>query len=220
LKRLVVLEYQIKPDSSWIKTIEQDLSWLYEFEIFSSILPDPGLSIDAWYTYIVNHSNSFKNLVKRAVKISIKSIVECNLPSYKAKCVLEPAAPLSFACDLCDKSFGTTKELACHRAGKHLVKQSLRRKIVSTNCYYCGKDYHTRYKIVSHIAYNSAPCRNYYTKCIADYPFEQVAELDAEESRHSSDLRSKGLRPGYHHIPPTSCLYVRPFNPGVDEVEG
>ena len=195
------------------------MSWLFQFGLFSSFLPDPSVDMDAWYTYVVASPHAFRNLVKRAVKLSVSSLEDITLPSYKKKSSDDTQPSLSYMCDLCDKSYNTMKDLACHKAGKHLVKQPLRNKIAQTFCLCCGRDYHTRYKIVSHVAYNSAVCRNYYIMCVPDNPVELTSTLDAEESKHAADLRKRGFRPSYHHIPPTSLHFARPFNPGVDEAE-
>ena len=121
-------------------------------------------------------------------------------------------------CHVCDKLCSSAKELSCHLAGKHHVKQPLRLKIDSFDCLSCGKHFHTRYRIVSHIAYNSPSCKNYYIKKVPNIDEARYVELEQEESLLSSYLRKNGKRPGYHHIPPVQALFVRPFNPGIDIV--
>ena len=182
-------------------------------------MPDPAIEPQAWRQHISLSPHVFRANVKKVIRLSIDSIPDtkiCHIPKDARQGDLPQQA--EYKCEICSSTFTAAKDLACHKAGKHLIKQPLRKHISGTSCLYCGKDYHTRYRIVSHVAYNSPMCKNYYVKCVPPICGNVALALDKEESGHTSDLRKKGLGPGYHPVPPCVVAFVRPFNAGLDGV--
>jgi hypothetical protein len=210
LKRLVQREHLHSPDKSWVSSIINDLKWLFSFNLHPAHLPDPDDDLAPWATFIKEQAPQFRTLVKKSVKTSLALLVPSSLHPI-IPILPDPTIPtVSVTCDLCDASFKSLKDLACHKAGKHKVKQPLRAKIATTHCLYCGKEWHTRYRIVSHVAYNSPMCKAFYIQQVPNIPTELYDELESGESKLSSDLRVQGKRPGYHPIPPVQCLFARP----------
>ena len=75
----------------------------------------------------------------------------------------------------------------------------------------------SRFRVITHIAYNSPKCKNFYLKAVDDNPVGVTSDLDIVESQQTSALRKSGLRGGYSNVPSIIHHFVRPFNPGIDE---
>ena len=63
------------------------------------------------------------------------------------------------SCPECSMCFRNAQEMSIHRFRKHNVKNSLRSLIGGTVCVCCLKQFHTRFKILSHISQASKKCR-------------------------------------------------------------
>ena len=130
---------------------------------------------------------------------------------------LAPVVVNDLSCHLCNKICQNHKSLQCHLAGFHKEKNPLRKRILGTLCQSCGTEFHTRHRLLSHLAYNASVCRYYYLNYVECVPDEVCETLEKESSLLTHALRKKGLNAGYHTMPSFRVPFARPFNPLVDE---
>ena len=114
------------------------------------------------------------------------------------------------ACPECGMCFKNDQELSLHRFRKHNVKNSLRSLIGGTVCVCCLKQFHTRYKILSHISQANKKCRAFYEKCVPPTPFEEQEQLDAQDTIARRKLRYEGRSNRFHPIPTLQCSGPKP----------
>ena len=158
----------------------------------------------------------FKCLVKMCVLKSIPLISALKVEKSPPP-LFEPPLQAECKCGICGALFATPTILSKHMAGKHGKKNPLRCKVGGSQCLYCGKGFMTRFRIVTHLAYNSPKCKNYYIKCVPDNVDGITEELDNLESEQTSALRKKGYRGGFHSVPSIVHSFAKPFNPGIDD---
>ena len=143
----------------------------------------------------------------------LKVLEEGYLDSINKKLVGTKVSVMKAACPECDMCFKNDQELSLHRFRKPNVKNSLRSLIGGTVCVCCLKQFHTRYKILSHISQASKKCRVFYEKCVPPIPFEEQEKLDAQDTIARRKLRHEGRSNRFHPIPTLQCSGPKPRYP-------
>ena len=78
-------------------------------------------------------------------------------------------------CTICSKVFRSSNALAAHSARSHNVKNPARKLAFGTQCPSCLKEFHTRYRLIVHLAYRSPACH-----AIASIVLDPMADDEAE----------------------------------------
>ena len=115
--------------------------------------------------------------------------------------VAEPA-PSEFVCHLCQSSFDTYQALCSHKWVHHSHKNPIRRKLSGTVCLSCRKDFHTRTKLLNHVAYRVQSCKTYY-ESLPDIDTQIFEQLETKESLRVKRLVKGGFNRNFHYIPCT-----------------
>ena len=94
-------------------------------------------------------------------------------------------------CDLCAKTFASTRALAMHATREHGYKKKVRYFAVGDTCHSCCQTFHTRKRLSVH--YEKQPkCYAVITACWPPMPTELVLTLDTEDREHETMLRKQG----------------------------
>ena len=89
-----------------------------------------------------------------------------------------------------------------------------------TFCLACLREYHTRHKMVVHLAYNSSGCRHWYHMNVQPICEDTVVDLDAKESIDNEALKVQGRGPRWAPFPTFRIPGPRPCHSAFgDDVE-
>ena len=105
-------------------------------------------------------------------------------------------------CEICSRVFATKQELSAHSFVSHGLKSVLRNTIVTTSCWSCMREFHTRSKLHHHIAYLNIKCRRCYLEHVGDCDPEEVSLLEELEAVNVRKLVKSGHSKIYHSLKP------------------
>ena len=187
---LILSEYEAT-EKSWLHTLLQDLHFVWVRVYAFRHLPDPNDSLEPWLSLLVDLPGQFLKALDTLAETESQST------SYHIQHSSVEVEAL-FQCDICFKKFPNKAELGAHRHCAHGVKVPLRRKICTTHCLFCMKEFHTRTKLVQHVAYSSPKCKPYYINSINEIPDDLYNELELQASKELKLLRAQGKSRLYH----------------------
>ena len=151
--------------ASWASTVGKHLEHL---ACTSKVFEDcGGWSLQQWYTCA--HENS-RSLPKSVVK-AYRALEPRGWVTSKA----QEISMRKWPCAECSKIFGSSTALAAHRAKSHNVKNTARNLAFGTQRPSCLVEFHTRYRVVVHLAYRSPVCH-----AIAKIDMEPMLDEEAE----------------------------------------
>eukprot|EP00438_Fugacium_kawagutii_P024345 Skav222445 [mRNA] locus=scaffold993:74343:79400:+ [translate_table: standard] len=160
-------------DEAWIKTIHEDLHWMWQQLRGSSSLPDPSSEWSEWEALLQNQPKRWKKLVKRAVQHELYSVANArgvattHADLHATLCahgmppplnMPEPAACDLFGCLSCRLRFRSKAGEAVHMNRVHGRRAKVRQLIDGTHCAACLKEFHTITRIQRHLEH-SHHCR-------------------------------------------------------------
>ena len=99
--------------------------------------------------------------------------------------------PDQWQCDLCAKSFASTRALAMHATREHGYKKKVRYYAVGDTCHSCCQAFHTRKRLSVHYE-KQAKCYAVVVACWPPMPTELVSTLDDADKEHEANLRRQG----------------------------
>ena len=94
-------------------------------------------------------------------------------------------------CDLCPKTFGSSRALAMHAARTHNYRKKVRYYAVGDECQSCLKKFHTRCRLATHYEKNER-CYQAIMACWPPMPQSIVDSLDLADKEHEATLRREG----------------------------
>eukprot|EP00973_Karenia_brevis_P018294 2511344-Karenia_brevis.AAC.1 len=97
-------------------------------------------------------------------------------------------------CPSCGAVFGSKQALAVHQYKEHGVTRELRRFIDGVQCVACLQHFHTRERLVCHLAEKSARCRQIYYMCVSPMSDDQFKALEDEGRSVVAKLQRSGWK--------------------------
>ena len=91
-------------------------------------------------------------------------------------------------------------------AGKHGKRSGARAYADGTACRMCLLDFHTRPRLIQHLAYNSKKCLEGLRRTTAPLEEAAVSEMDAADAQQRADLRAQGRYRYWAGRPPKRVL--------------
>ena len=158
---------------SWACLIVKDLAFLKSYDSKFSELPDPAVSIGPWLDFAVAYPQAWRTLVTRATSYNeqeARSIHSANSP------FINP-----YQCGQCDVVLGSWHALRCHAWRAHGIKKPIRQYVVGSLCAVCMREFHTRDRLLQHLAYDTRNCR--------DFIFDNWSPL-SEDELHTAETES------------------------------
>ncbi len=109
---------------------------------------------------------------------------------------------LPFSCPECGDCFASKQAAGLHRRRSHQFVIPIRQMVWGNKCPECGVEFHTRARLIQHLAYDAKLCRASFLKSEpVVLPLALVKELDARDASTSRSMRHRGL-PERHALEP------------------
>ena len=200
---LLIAEYEFD-SKSFLHSIVSDLHFLWRNVYSFRNLPDPNEEFQPWKSLICDLPGSFYKALD----------MQCDTES---QLVLSTPAPqvvehTHHICHICGSKQSSKQELSAHLFKKHGIKIPLRRKIDTTFCLSCMTEFHTRTKLINHIAYRCPACAFYYSNHVNELDSSITDPLDAQESVDNKSLRKQGKKILFHPVKSFRLFGPRQFN--------
>lgn len=95
-------------------------------------------------------------------------------------------------CGICDKTFGTEASLAVHQQEKHNMRIAMRRFAIDGVCRACGKQFHTRVRLLAHLHRGEGSCWIYHIRCFEPIADTLMEQLDQKDRRDGTAFHQRG----------------------------
>ena len=99
-----------------------------------------------------------------------------------------------FTCNECSRSFPTNAALAVHQSRAHGHRLAVRRVAADSICRPCGRQFHTRARLLSHLHYGSTKCWVATLRAFAPMSDTQTDALDQQDRLHHQAHHQRGLK--------------------------
>ena len=150
--RLIALNLNAK--AGWATRVRDALSALWRASAaLQKSMPDPFADLERWLQVIADNPRAWRP-VFRTAPFAANSCSKGG-PAGQHDIIDQYVCP-------CGKVFHDRASLLCHQAGKHGYNNPFKRKIDSSICLGCSKQFHTPWRIFRHVAYASKQCRPVY----------------------------------------------------------
>ena len=218
LLRLVALEFDHAGELSFIACIIGDLSWVWPLAIDTPLfdLGDPAVCAIQWVQFIRCFPAKFKSVCVKILNNANDGVsFAAGVSRPVAPVVVAPSVPVDIAdltCTVCGKVTKSVASLHGHMSSVHKKRNIVRDVIDSTSCLACLHEFHTRHRMVVHLAYNAPECRHWYFVNIHPLDSETVASLDKQEQLDCKELKAAGHGPRFSAFPSARIAGPKPFN--------
>ena len=193
VKRLVALVCPLK--LSWVSRLKEALSavWVANKGLRDS-MPDPCQQLGDWFDVLRTQPATWRPLLCKA-KFGKPHVVAIDVDDHDIKD--------QHVCH-CGRAFDSLKALRSHETRKHGYFNRFRRKIASTVCMACMREFHFPMKMFRHVVYSSPSCHEFY---------KDVDDVDAQQS----DLFWSQAPKGSSKLLPRHPEHVGVYFAGVDD---
>ena len=99
-----------------------------------------------------------------------------------------------FTCNECARSFSTNAALAVHQSRAHGQRLAVRRVTADSVCRPCGRQFHTRARLLSHLHYGSTKCWVAALRAFAPMSDDQTDALDHQDRINHQAHHQRGLK--------------------------
>ena len=134
--------------------------------------------------------------------------------------MLQEPLGAELACPECGKTFATGQQFLGHRTGKHGRRSPARRYADGSICRWRGLDFHTRPRLIRHLAFNSRYCLAALEGVVQPPLSEEVAtEQDAADRVQRAAFKAQGRYKFWAERPPRPVPGAR-LRPDPELAEG
>lgn len=147
-----------------------------------------------WHKFITEQGDQFLKLVKQSESIDLAPLVLEKTKGRDESLVKCPC------CELEMLAF----KLDGHLAKVHKHRNPIKPYVAGFICLVCMVDYQFRAKLVNHLCYHSAKCKNMYLSCVpklSPQAFQEEEEEEASTAQHAKKLRKEGRSQLYSPFP-------------------
>ena len=186
---IAIIQESAPHPRSWASLVGKDLQWLGAWTHHE--VPQIPQGVDEIRNFVLGFSkNSWSSLVDRALRGSIAARTAEPPGRIEDTHDTEPM----YFCYECGDSFHTSQQLMTHFFSEHGRKNSVRCWAAGVSCRSCLKLFHSRPRLIKHLAYNSSRCLETLKTNVPPMSSAEVAELDAQDLQASIPLRKSGRR--------------------------
>jgi len=172
--------------TSWLFSASMDIDWACVH--YEPLASNAAWTITMWMDAFCCEPQKYKRLFSDACRSTAANVVA----SWATTATLSPLAN-HWLCDQCEKACATKQALSVHRWRKHGMKRYERLLVSTTFCEICLLEFHSRQRLLNHVAEKSDICRQCYHLLGPKLTLEQANEMDAYEAAHSQANKAKGL---------------------------
>ena len=215
-----LLKTELAWKGSWLEMIHEDLRWMKK--LLPEELPeeDPEKGAEIWSTHICAKKR-WKKTVARAAEMSKmyrrndqqvedwqesfwKRMEQAGLRRVHEE--KDKEISKNWACDVCGQRFHTLQQVAAHQFDKHRIRNDARRYARTTHCEVCLMEYHSRTRLVRHLAYTATGCYDQMVQRMHPLNDEQVELAEKEEAGRLRKARHSGRQHARHRMPNVRLL--------------
>ena len=210
----IVYNHRMARDSSWLYGLQCSVEWmLSQIGRERGVLPLHHLDqVDAWFD-LRHYVHKLKKSVKDAQKahqFRLRAYVELKDTQEKQTRLLEamgwkcskeshgchsdPEPEDEKICPECLDTFPTNAALAVHQQKVHSARMAVRRYVANGACLHCGKWFHTRTRLMTHLQWSGTPCWLRLLRSLEPMTVEQANELDDLDRKKGEAFHQHGLR--------------------------
>lgn len=144
---------------SFLGCVINDMSWLrLNLELFAA-WPCPFESRDVRFNNIRRDPHTFRFSLKKALLAFNSGRLDLETTSDVGNVLVPIVVPLVeptvFECHECSRRFKSKTQLDGHMSSKHKNRNYVRKLADTIYCMACLRQYHTRHKMIVHLAYNA-----------------------------------------------------------------
>ena len=161
-----------------------------KFESMPPFTSDPH----KWADLASIHGGEFKQLVdfwlaSRVGQERVSTLGEVDLGRPVCSDMFLP-----YECATCSVAFSTKQGLGVHKRIRHGYGLNVRRMIWGTKCPQCNVEFHSRPRLLQHVAYDGVSCRLSFLESEPyELSLEQTKQLDEADAVAMRILRNRGL---------------------------
>ena len=177
---------------SWVESVKADFNWLGvgDVEFFG---PTSSMNIGNIVHFVNLHGYKVvRNRIKKFCSTPYANISTQWSSVATSKHVAVEAG--IYKCTLCEKTFDDMGTHDRHRYAKHGLKSSIGCHVDGTRCLVCLKEFFTRYRLLSHLRYDSKVCGYNVMLRPSRITEERAKELDNADKSANVLLYKKGQR--------------------------
>ena len=210
----IVYNHRVAHEHSWLHALQCSVEWmLSQIGRERNLPPLQHLDhIDAW-SDLRNYVHKLKKMVKDAQiahQYRLRAYVELKQTNEKQVQLLkamgwtftgnpeeqtdDKTTEQRHACNECQETFSSQAALAVHQQRKHDARMAIRRFVTNGACLQCGKWYHSRARLLTHLQWSGTDCWLGLMRSLEPMTIERTNELDECDRRKGEALHQKGLR--------------------------
>ena len=191
---------------AWKMHFIADCEWLRSHHP-SGTWPIANADFNQWLEFIP-HCDDWRTRIKRAAAASLRASqrnAEHKLRELKMtedwqdfgltfgdKPKENPV--VCFRCEMCGSEFASKRGLFMHSSHVHDYKPHVRFLAAGSCCLACGKEYHARQRLLSHLQY-SGHCRDKLAATFPPLSLQEVAKLDEHDREFAVQQKTLGWHP-------------------------
>ena len=204
LRRLLWLQWEARPQRSWLGQLKQDLEHVLQYCPGVKVVLGAPCPITALLEAVEHDRTWWQRQVKKAIQICLK-----DLDTWKRASPPETADPIApsvppaqdlFVCPLCPAAFPLRKHLGVHMARSHALVAPARLYAVTPTCVACLRYCHTLPRLQQHLKV-AKPCLLRACDLMAPMTLAEVKEVEAADKAKVKALK-KGDWQQYTAAPP------------------
>jgi len=182
-----------RASASWLSQVKCDLVMLSRFEPFFDFKDHTLL---AWHRHAAVSGPSFRRNARQAL-----SSASARHPDawYEFQCT--EADNGDHVCLECHAVFSSARALTNHRYAKHGFKRILRTHVISSSCSVCLGEFHSRDRLLFHLARATCRCAAVLLDRGSLISPEEAEELDGNERAANRKLFARGCQPTKAFLP-------------------
>ena len=174
-----------------MKLITEDLDWMAQHVHLLKEFHNAG--IEVWENFIANYPSKWKAYVKKAAAAAAahnRRNVQVKTWHNKFESTMETAgvsvrkknADMTATCEICSRKFANQMGLHTHMHKAHRGPIAARRYAAGEHCIACLKLFHTRDRLIQHLAQSSPRCMLVAIRSGGESTEEETYRLDEEDA--------------------------------------
>ena len=207
----VLQNHHVAQKESWIYGLQKAILW-WQSQLGHETIPEELVEVDkleCWH-HFRDAARELKRLLKKAEKSHlIRLDTYCQLKQHAEEqntlleemgwvCTQDVAGDdeecKEFTCQVCHTAFTTAAAVAVHQQKVHGQRMAVRRFVKDGVCRCCGKNFHTRPRLMRHLQWSTDACWIFHFRNFLPMSIEETEMFDQQDIGSGQAVHQKGLR--------------------------